>query len=317
MRTFSAVDSAAYGFKVVKERPVSVTVWALVWLVAGYGPLALLLMHQFPDMLNLFRDLKTASTAVGPANSQAVFAKMMAFEMGLWGVIWPWMLWCVVLTSVLAAATYRAILNPGERAFAYLRLGGDELRLFLLHFIMTLLWIVFGIVLGATGVALSFAVKAVPQPWTGWVGFLCVLVLLAVAIYVPVRLSFAPVLTFADKKIRVFESWAVTRGRFRRTLGMILLMFLFVVAVMLAAALVRQAIVFGVGMGSGGFAKLAEAAQAQTQDPGQLIQAMLVALGPAIAAAAVVQVIVESIVRVLAIAPWAAAYKALHADDAD
>ena len=45
-------------------------------------------------------------------------------------------------------------------------------------------------------------------PWLGTLG------VLGVAVFVVVRLSLAPVATFAERRLVVFESWSLTRGHF-------------------------------------------------------------------------------------------------------
>jgi hypothetical protein len=114
----------------------------------------------------------------------------------------------------MAAAVYRLIFRHDDTRFGYLRLGADELRLMALTVIY--IFLIIGLVVavsmvGGIVVALSSiggqAVAAFVAAATGLFSF-------GLIIYVLVRLSLAPVATFAERRVAVFESWTLTRGYF-------------------------------------------------------------------------------------------------------
>jgi hypothetical protein len=219
----------------------------------------------------------------------------------------------ILLYAVLIAAVMRALLRPAERRFAYLRLGGDEARLIALIVLLYLLvgaglLAVFALFGGA-----GFAIAASGSD-TAQSGGMLVLVLLGIAavcgfVYVGVRLSMAVPMTFAERRIRLFRSWGLTRGRFWPLFGGLALAAITAIMLIYAAELVAVVLFM---IGGGGM--LAANATAFSADPG----AVLAGMGPVLILLGVIVVTIiaaaQIIAQVVMLAPYAAAYRMLAGD---
>jgi hypothetical protein len=299
--TFSPSQCALEGFRLVRRRPVSFLAWAVIRTLLAYGPLVFLLWRYLPETIAEF-----AAMARPRADFAAVWPHMMQTELHLLALLAPWIVWIFLLTRVFYAAVYRAVLEPTDRGFAYLRVGGDELRLVLLNLIFAVLGLVFLLVLCIAGAAIVMGGRQLAQPWEGLLDVMGIVLLVCVWIYVAVRLTLAAPMTFARKELQIFDSWGLTRGSVWRLLGMILLIALFIMAAGMVFSAVRNAFVYGT--------LLPAAPDFVHAQPGVDAAARLWAsLGPMIPAVVLVQGLFEAVVMVLAAAPLAAAYEALNA----
>jgi hypothetical protein len=217
----------------------------------------------------------------------------------------------IVARAVLYAAIFRAVLEPANSGFFYLRLGKDELWQALLFLCLCVLAVfgVFGLALGggALGAAGFFLGKLAPEPWTGWVQALAVgavvVTVLVLVLWVSLRLSLAMPMTFAEKKFRLFESWGLTKGQSWRLLGMALLL----VVIMIALELVVGMLVVGLAIGLLGMASFDPAAIEAffRQSP----EVWLKAAWPVIAGVVVVGTMLTGAMLAVLLAPWAEAYR--------
>ncbi|MEO8114224.1 MAG: hypothetical protein ABI655_07590, partial [Phenylobacterium sp.] len=131
----------------------------------------------------------------------------------------PLLVFGLAVQCMMAAAVYRLILRHDDTRFGYLRLGADEVRLMALSVIYVALFIVF-LVLITLAAALLMALAAFAgRNVAVFVGGISELFLIGLLVFVAVRLSLAPVATFAERRLAIFESWRLTRGQFWRLLG--------------------------------------------------------------------------------------------------
>lgn len=305
--TFSINHTATAGFRLIGKRPVSFVVWTLVWLVLGMGPLALTMVTLMPKMFEFMR----GADGLGSDPSHAL-SRVLAFEATIWGTLGPWALWGFLVQLVLLSATYRAMLEPQKRAFAYLRVGMDELRLLATEVLLVLLFVLLSIVLGIVIALFFWAGAAVSSPWTGWIGALGVILALCVMFYVGIKVSLALPATFAEKQIRVFEALRLGRGRFWSLVGMWLLSLVFIFALSIVTGIIARVAAFGVMMGAGGPQAIANAFSnvKSGADMANALSHMLGLLGPALIGWLLFHGIVQALVRVIATAPFASAYAA-------
>jgi hypothetical protein len=153
----------------------------------------------------------------------------------------------LIFYPILFATMNRAVLRPKDDAFGYIRVGPDELRQLGLLLIFILLGIVAEIVL----ILVAAIVAGVVGAATHQVG-LAPLILLPFIMwgmsFVMVRLSLASAQTFATKKINVFGSWSLTKGRFWPMFAAYLLALILFVIV----SLLGYIIIFAVAGATGG-----------------------------------------------------------------
>lgn len=245
---FSPSDAAVEGFRVLRRRPDVVAVWVGLYLVLTAGALAGGWQVLGPDL----RTVLTAFQAHLAPSVVQVFAQKVRFVELL---TTPF---SVAVQAVFGAAVLRSVLRPESGNFGYLAFGGDEFRQFLVQLVygavmvgVTIAWLLFVAVFTAIGIAAAGVSSA--QMGKAVLGAILVGALIGGggALYVGIRLSLAPAMTFAEGEFRFFESWAKTRGMFWRLLGAYVLSFLMALIVSLtlvvAAILVAGAVYLGVG----------------------------------------------------------------------
>jgi hypothetical protein len=207
MTAFSATDAAFEGFRLTRERPRVVLVWAaLCFLVSVCSAIYLTTAGR-----------EAAALLEAGANEQtpdpAAFAEMM-------GVLFPMMIVGLLLQCVMAAAVYRVILRPQEEGLAYLKLGMDEVRLAALTFIYVVLAVLalVGAVLVA-GVIAAIVMGVAGQGAGTMMAVVIEFFILGLLFFFAVRLSLAPAITFAERRLAIFDSWKLTHGQFWRLTG--------------------------------------------------------------------------------------------------
>ena len=196
------------GFALVRERPLAVLAWGVIYLVATIG----LLASVFVPFMQMAMANAVAPGSVDPARMFGLMGEMYLLNFVI-----------LLLFTVLLAAALRAALRPSERSFASIRIGMDELRLIGLSLLMTVgfvilimvIGMVMGILFAAIGLAVGNGGGAPNGVGVAGVGFvLLMLVMYAAPIFFAVRLSPAFALTMLRRKIIVGEAWRLTCGKF-------------------------------------------------------------------------------------------------------
>jgi hypothetical protein len=222
---FSATNAAFEGLRLAGRHPFLMLFWAVAYVLAI---LVLVAMAFFI----------VAPPGVWPAllagNPDGIEAD--AFSPLRFAVVFPLAFGAVLLTTAMVnTAVYRAVLRPRERGLGYLAIGGDEGRQVLLSLLIMLV----AILVGAGLVGLTMVVIALtPEPYNVLAGVLTGIAAVAAMIWVSTRLSLAAVQTFIERRVTLFGSWRLTRGRFWPLLGMWLL----VVALTIVVSLLATAI---------------------------------------------------------------------------
>ncbi|MDQ8029774.1 MAG: hypothetical protein REJ23_13700 [Brevundimonas sp.] len=211
----AATDAAFEGFRLVRREPKVLIAWALVYLVFAVIQLGAIYLN---------RDNVAAGLAVveGFGNrmpsTPEEFNRMMegynqATSHGLW--LLPFSL---VIGAVISAAVSRAVLFPEQKAYGYLRLGMDEVRVLVITVIVALLsGVGFGAAMMAVAILGAIAIM-VPILWIA-VG-LGVLAAIALFIWLLVKWSLAIPIVMTEKRLAVFESFRATKGQFWPLLGL-------------------------------------------------------------------------------------------------
>lgn len=217
------------GFRLIRRRPGAVLAWGTIYTVASaalaYGQLRL----------------------IGPMDpTMTGQAALEGLGRGV-GVQLLFDVLSMLLSAVLSAAVFRAVLWPQDRGLASIRLGMDEARLMGLTLIVYVLSIVAGIV-GMLGFAflvslISFVVGDSPGVATTF-ATLVMAGLMGLIVFLLVRLSVVYPLVLVRQRISLDAGWELTRGHFWSLLGGYVLAGLAMI-VPVALALLAFAVIIG------------------------------------------------------------------------
>jgi hypothetical protein len=210
MSSFSPSDAAFEGFRLTRERPRAVLAWAICYLVFSYLLSAVADLTLGSQSQSLIADLKRASA--DPSAFWPAAQKMAPFFLAGLPL-------SVAFQAIFTCAVYRAILRPEESARGYLRLGLDELRMMVLNLVLSLIWgaTVFTVLLVA--LLAAAAAGTANESITVLIGDILTVAVFCAAVTVLTRLSLAGPMTFADRRLRVFASWSLSKGLFWRLFG--------------------------------------------------------------------------------------------------
>lgn len=246
MSKFSASDAAFVGFRLVREHPRAVAVWAVLMTVLSLMTSTLTIQLAGPQL--------TEFMALSADNSAAP-EEMLRIMGGLAPLMVFSLLYSLALYAVILAAVNRIVLRPDDSRSAFLRFGADELRqtgtLILVNLIFLAVYIL-GILISAVLIGIGVAAGGGPiAGLTGLVSFVGVACLL---IFVAVRLSFASTLTFDTGRIAIRASWAMTKGHVGALLGayvlaivMAVIVYLLVMTIVAAVGVIASGGITGLG----------------------------------------------------------------------
>lgn len=286
---FSATEAAFEGFRIVRRHPLAILFWGLAYVLFFIAFFALV-GGQLAGVIAQAEALQGGEPNVADlqALGQSYFTILgLGAPLGL------------LLSAVLSAGVARAVLNPSQKVFGYLRLGADELRVLAVNLILS---IALGLGFFVLAMIVGVAAGVVAQGNQGagvLVGVLLGLAFAVLAIWIAVRLSLAVPLTMAEKRIAPFASFAVTKGHFWPLLGMAVIAFIMSILVSLLGSVIALPIMMFTG---GGLAQLAAL-------EGQSTQAILQTAAPGLLAWGVVNAIVSALQLAVLYAPFAAAYR--------
>jgi hypothetical protein len=233
MTSVGSILGGAFGL--VRRHPVSVLIWGLLYVAA----VAVLLFAMRP-FFAVYADLFSQQLAAGagkPLTPQDLQPYMARFQ-SAGGILFLAEIGVFAFIMIVFTATQRAVLRPDERGFAYLRVGGDELRLIGLGFFLTVcLYIASFLAMLAmmivVGIAFAVTLAATGSPVVGiLVLSIAMFALMGATIYAEVRLSLAFPLTFIRRNFVIGEAWRLTRGRFWTLFGAYFVIWFFVMVLM-------------------------------------------------------------------------------------
>lgn len=301
MANFSIGEAVGSGFGIIRRRPMTVVIWAVAYLVLYAGPYLLLMSSVLPDVIGVYQ----AAGAAALEHTQPDSSRMMELGQKMQGIQALIMLLSLVFHTVFVAAVYRAVLEPENSRFGYLRLGAQELWLGLTFVAFALFSILMSIVVMIpVGILSAVAGASMGKgPMAGLMIGLLVLVACVAILWVLLRLSMAFPMSFARRRFALFESWDMTRGQAFK-------LFLVALAVSLIVVLIEiviVALVCGVVLGvSGG-----DLRTLVHEPPEQL----LARLAPVLVVVSLAGSVIGMAIYAVMIAPWASIYKQLTADE--
>lgn len=303
MTTFSFGGAVGAGFGVIARNPLAFLAWCAVYLVVALGPLALMAAALWPQ----FGALAALAEAEVEPDSPAATQQMMSL-MGQVNAL-SLLQWATSLASsaLIVGAVFRAVLEPQNRRWFFLRLGRQE---FWLALCLVVVLVVAGLLAALSMFPIMITslvlVAAGPTqtlaPGVGLGIGAMVLIALGAMLWLFVRFSLGLPMSFAGSYFRLFESWTLTRGHAAK-------MVLVGVAVSLLATLVQIAVFVGFI-----FAAVAILQPTAEFDVTTLTFAQV---APILALAAVLMALVGVFGTVLYSAPLAQIYRQLAPDPAD
>lgn len=300
MSTFSIGKAAFSGFELIAKKPV-----LLVSVTLAYG-----LLNYLP-VLGFLASGGSVPSFSGPGGSEAVEALIEQFSSPgaiALGILWG--LSQLALVFVLQTAIYRAVIEPRNVGLGYLRLGMDELRQFVLTLLVILLFLPLILLVAFVGGAGAGLASLAPEGASGPLAAVAIAVAVVLAVWIVVRLCLAAPMTFAEKKIRLFESFRVTKGRFWKLVGLFLMLILLALALFIAIA-----VVFGLLLAVLGVGFMAAGGSFDWESLGSVLQPDLTSLASFATPLTLVTVVVDSLSNALLLivfgAPLAYVYKTL------
>ena len=220
-KPLSSTDAAFAGFTLVRQRPTLFFGLMVLIVLLGLVSSVLQVVVAGPALTRLM-ELQASSAASGARPDPTATLALMGpiWKMNL--ILFPLVALFYAITN---AAVYRAMLRPAQSGFFYLRFGTDELRqlgsLILLGLTMigatiaAEIALILLVVVGAVVIAGFAHGGAATSPLVGVALVLgALLLIVAPMILIAVRLSLAGPMTFAQRRVRLTGSWALTRGRF-------------------------------------------------------------------------------------------------------
>lgn len=297
-------DALGLGF----SRPISVILWGIVSMLFAAGILGLLcwMLSTVPG----FPMFGATGTGPDPEDIRAMLMHTVQVQ-GASAVV---NLLALIMTVVLIAAVTRAVVRPRAGGLGYMRLGMDEFRVLVIQFALGLgaYFLIVTLLLIGVGVALA-AWPLEPTVRYGVIGATA-FVLVMTLIWVCLRASLITPMTVAVNEFSFIEGWRLTRGRFWRLLGIVILSAVASIVVSLLILPVLVGFAWGAGV-------TAEMARAVAADP-ESIETVLDGFAPdrtTVAIAAAVAFLpmawVWGLSTALSYGPWASAYRQLAAGD--
>ena len=267
MAEFSIPDVAFTGFRVVRRHPKALIAWWVYALVLTLAFAIVLMSLAGPDVARL------VAYSAQPNPDPAQFVLLMERLAPASAVL---LLVEIAFYSVVSAAMIRSVLRPRDDRFGFLRVGMDELRQFGLGLLTVVVFLGSYVSLIVVIQMLASLALVAGRETAAAIIVLLLPFLLGVLLVLAVRLSLAPALTFDTRRIRLLESWALTRHRFWSLLGTYLLTIALVATVYFLSVLLIYAVTAIFNGGNPAASSLADAISARSYlSPTGLLQAGL------------------------------------------
>lgn len=288
--SFTPTDAAFEGFRIVRRKPLALVGWALFCIVMTGAMLVLM----FGNLTGFMAGVEAIDAKAEP--TMADLQELGRLYFGLIGWAVPLGL---VFGAVLNAAIARAVLKPQASAFAYMRLGMDEVRVAAATLVVTIVMALTALaVFAGVGVLSGMAVAGEQSALAG-VAILLGLAGVVLLLWMAVRFSLVVPITMAERRIAPFASWALTKGRALPLVGMAVIAFAMSLVVSLLGSVVFMPLTMAFGAGLEGLGDY----------EGVSIQQVLSAAAAPLAIWVIVNGILTAMQTAIIYAPFSAAYR--------
>ncbi|MBN9318205.1 MAG: hypothetical protein J0I28_00730 [Caulobacterales bacterium] len=223
-------EAAAEGFRLIGREPKAVLVWSAALFVLMGLPAIFMVQQLAPVFASM-------SVAMDDESGEA-----MMLAMGRMFAIMPLAyLIMIVGYTVVGGAVLRAVIAPSDRRYFYLRVSSAEgwmalsavVGIILAYIASALLLFIGSLVIILPIAFLAAAAGGVGDAFSGvhWVLVLGIFAFEIAMAYLWLRFSMAPIISFDERRFRLFESWAFTRGAGWSIFWLVLLLTVVIVVV--------------------------------------------------------------------------------------
>ncbi len=295
MARFSAGTVIAAGFRLIGRHPGAVLAWGLAYVAVALAPLIAIFWNDLPILIGLYlKIMQSLMAGVAPPvdDPELVRAQglLVAFEFTQLGLN-------LLAVALVSCAVYRAVLEPERKAFAFLRVGQQELWVLVSMLAFALL--LFLVLIAGSSVAGLVGQAVGTGTWTGGlVLFLASCGALALVIWMGLRLSPALPMSFAERRFRLMEAWPLTQGEGWRLFGVALCLVSIILFIQMVLAILGQAL--GLNLPIGGVDGL----RTFLSDPA----ANLTRVGPSLVGLLLMQILTSALSFTVWAAPFAEIY---------
>lgn len=290
-------EAAFCGFGVIRRKPLAVLVWGLMLFVLAILPIFGGLALAGPAFETLMREITTGA--------EPSFESMMRLHASMMAMNPLLTVLGLVSRVLLMCAIFRAVLEPQDDRFFYVRLGKTELFVGLVFVCLVIVLVIAMMAVMGVGAAIAIAAFSASESAGVAVIIVAVLAMIGLMVWLGLRFSMALPMTFEARDFRLFESWTLTRGR----VGSLFLLGLLVVVVVMLVELVMFAL--------GGAVVIALVAARPFDEAAAIaffsrpMGEWAAELAPWAVLVGLVISVLGAVLNTLATAPWAAAYRAL------
>jgi hypothetical protein len=203
MPNFSPTDAAFEGFRFTRERPGAVGTWAAATLIFNLASAVMGALIGGSTLVE-FQQLTQAPV----------------FDWGAFAHLMPRLLPALAVTVAINMAGSAIIYPSAVRSFigrdpkVSFHIGEDELRIFLLLLIFSVIYLITSVITGIAFGVLENIIGAFSSEVGNFITFVGGLAGVALPSMIIVRLSLAPVIAVDRKRINLKESWVSTKGHF-------------------------------------------------------------------------------------------------------
>jgi hypothetical protein len=229
MTTFSPVQAALEGVRITQRKPLVVLAWAACYF-------AMLIVLGLVVAFAFGGTVRTDLALLARTNDLRELIDIVARRKG---TLLPLIAFAVALQSVISVAIMRAVVRPQERRLAYLRVGREEARQFVVALVGWVVALVVTALPSAVLVLIGAGLISLGAVETNrWVEVLGAIAVAGLSIWFGIRLSLLSIITFAEGKLSLRRTWALTDHHFWRLLGMYFLAVVLTILVSVAQTLV-------------------------------------------------------------------------------
>lgn len=312
MADFSVGGAAGAGFGLIGRKPLAVLAWGVVTWLFLIGPaifVASQILTTIGPLIAQAEAIRTTSGGKAPAGPPPEFMQAYMAMMSRIFLLQPVLLiGSLLVRSVVTSAVCRAVLEPEDSAYAYMRLGMRELWVFLVSF-------VFALIVGCTAIGLMIplsifvGVSAIANSpiLTSVVIVAAFSVMMGVLIWLSLRLYLGVPMSFDENEFRLFEAWNFSRGH----VGKMVALGLIQIAIAVVLEIVIVILIAVIGVAAVQAAGLTTPDQLRTflQHPPTHWTPMAIAL---VTVGSLLLGIISALAVSIFLAPWVEAYRQLR-----